>query len=59
MWCGLRPLAAHSKLFGCARNEALLAREHVVYDAKGQPVLCGETTYRAGFSISYAQEARR
>ncbi len=46
-----------ARLFDCPRTEPLLVREHVIYDAKGLPILCGETSYRSGFSIMYTQKA--
>lgn len=43
----------------CARGEPLLVREHVIHDARGGPILCGETSYRGGFGIKYTQQAGR
>ncbi len=46
-----------AKALDVARSDALLVREHVIYDALGRPILWGHTRYRGDFSIMYTQRA--
>ena len=45
--------AATAKLLSLKRGAALLVREHVYFDHRGQPVLYGRPLYRGDIGLSY------